>query len=182
VWTPKPVFVPSLNLSTKRKEIMKTRFVKTNQPRTQADSIKKTKRSKIASVFGAVLLGALTGCIGYVDGPRYGRVYAQPPSVQVQAGSVVQDEYVYYPGYEVYYSGHTRQYVYLDGNAWVSRPAPPRVSVDVLFASPSVRLDFHDAPSTHHATVVQTYPRNWTPPGWSHGHKGGNKKDKERGN
>jgi len=31
--------------------------------------MKRTNCSKIAFVFGAVLLGALTGCIGYVDGP-----------------------------------------------------------------------------------------------------------------
>ena len=79
------------------------------------------------------------------------RVYAPPPPVYVEAGVVVQDDYVYYPGYQVYYSSNRRQYIYLEGRSWVSRPAPPRVSVDVLFASPSVRLDFHDSPSIHHA-------------------------------
>ena len=134
-----------------------------------------TKRSKIGFVFGAAFLGALTGCVGYVDGPRHARGYARPTPVYVETGVVVQDDYVYYPGYQVYYSGNTRQYIYLEGSAWVSRPAPPRVSVDVLFASPSVRLDFHDAPAIHHATVVQTYPKNWAPPGASHINKGGNK-------
>jgi len=146
----------------------------------------RTKCSKIGFVFGAALLGALTGCVGYVDRPHHARVYAPAPAVYVQAGVVVQDNYVYYPGYQVYYSGNTRQYVYLDGRSWVTRSAPPRVSVDVLLASPSVALDFHDAPAIHHATVVQTYPKHWTPPGWSHGNKGGNKeghkKDKKGGN
>ena len=107
-----------------------------------------------------------------------------PPSIQVEAGVVVQEDYVYYPSHQVYYSGHSRQYVYQEGSAWVSRPAPPRVAVDVLLAAPSVRMDFHDAPAIHHAAVVQTYPRTWTPPGWNHGNKGGNKgeKNKERGN
>jgi hypothetical protein len=104
----------------------------------------------------------------------------------VEGVVVVQDDYVYYPSYQVYYSGSTRQYVYVEGNAWVSRPAPPRVSADVLLASPSVRLNFHDAPAIHHAAVVQTYPRNWAPPGSSHGNKGGNneahKKDGKEGN
>jgi hypothetical protein len=98
-------------------------------------------------------------------------VYAQPPPVQVEV--VAQDDYVYYPSYQVYYSGHTRQYVYLEGSAWVSRPAPPRVAVDVLFASPSVRLGFHDHPSGHHATVVRNYPRQWAPPGSNRGRKEG---------
>ena len=142
----------------------------------------RTKCSKIGFMFGTALLGVLTGCVGYVDGPHHARVYAPAPAVYVQSGVVVQDDYVYYPGYQVYYSGRSRQYVYLEGSAWVSRPAPPHVSIDVLFASPSVSLDFHDAPSVHHATVVQTYPRDWTPPGWSHGNKGGKKEGHDNGN
>jgi hypothetical protein len=137
-----------------------------------------TKCSKIGFALCVVLVGALTGCVGFVEGPRHGRVYAPaPPPVYVETRAVVQEEYVYYPGYEVYYSGRSRQYVYRDGSAWVSRPAPPRVAIDVLVASPSVTLDFHDAPSLHHATVVQTYPKHWTPPGWSHGNKEGHKKN-----
>ena len=135
----------------------------------------------IGFVSGAALLGVLTGCVGHVDRPPQARAYAPPPPVYVESRVVVQDNYVYYPGYQVYYSSNRRQYIYLEGRSWVSRPAPPRVSVDVLFASPSVRLDFHDSPSIHHATVVRQYPKNWTPPGSNHGNKGGNKKDKQEG-
>ena len=137
----------------------------------------RTKCAKIGFMFGAALLGALTGCVGYVDGPRHGYAYAQSPPVYVETGVVVQDDYVYYPGYQVYYSGHTRQYVYLEGSAWVTRPAPPRVSADVLFASPSVRMDFHDSPAMHHSTVVQQYPKHWRPEGGNSNH-GQDKKDK----
>lgn len=134
----------------------------------------RTKHSKIGFALGAALLGVLTGCVGYVEGPRHARTY-EPP----RPGAVwVRDSYVYYPSYQVYYSGGTRQYVYLEGSAWVSRPAPPRVAVDVLFASPSVSVDFHDHPSAHHATVVRTYPRTWAPPGWKHGNKEGPKPGK----
>ena len=140
------------------------------------------KADKTGFLLCSALLATLTGCVGYVDGPHHARVYGQPPSVYVQSSVVVQDDYVYYPGYQVYYSGRTRQYVYLDGSAWVSQPAPPRVSVDVLFASPSVSVDFHDAPAVHHAAIVQTYPRDWAPPGWSHGNKGGNKEGHDNGN
>jgi hypothetical protein len=109
----------------------------------------RTKCSKIGFVFGAALLGALTGCVGYVDGPRNARGYAPPPLDYVESGPVVlQDDYVYYPRYQVYYSSNRRQYMYQDGRSWVSRPAP-RVSVDALYASPSVRLDFHDHPSAN---------------------------------
>jgi hypothetical protein len=166
--------------------MMQTIFIRTERLPTNEHFMKRTKHSTIGLVFGSVILGAFTGCIGYVDGPRHERVHAQPQPVYVETGVVVHDDYVYYPGYQVYYSGNTQRYVYLEGRSWVSRSAPPRVSVDVLFASPSVRLDFHDAPAAHHATVARTYPKTWTPPGWSHGNKGGNKEahkdNKEKGN
>jgi hypothetical protein len=98
-------------------------------------------------------------------------VYAPPPPVYVESAVVLEDDYVYYPGYQVYYGSNRRQYVYREGRAWVSRPTPPRVSVEVLFGSPSVRLDFRDAPAAHHATVVRTYPKNWPPPGWNGGNR-----------
>ena len=136
--------------------------------------------SRIGFLLCAAFAGALTGCISYVDGPRpHARVYAQPPPVYVEPAVVVQEDYVYYPGYQVYYSGRTRQYVYLDGRSWVSRSAPPRVSAQVLFASPSVRLDFHDSPSIHHARVVQQYPKHWAPPGQSRGRKNGHDEGNE---
>jgi len=113
---------------------------------------------KAGLVLGAVLLATLTGCVGYVEGPRAG-IQAEPYVF------AVQDDYVYYPDYECYYSVSRHQYAYREGGAWVLRPAPRGVSVDVLLASPSVRMDFHDSPARHHAAVVQKYPRNWAPPG-----------------
>ena len=132
----------------------------------------KTKRSKIGFAFCTVLLGVVAGCVVHEDRPRQARVYAQPPPVYVQ------DDYVYYPGYQVYYSRNGHQYIYRDGRSWVSRPAPPRVSVDVLFASPSVKLGFHDHPSIHHATVVRQYPKHWAPPGSGPNHGRGNQDDR----
>lgn len=142
----------------------------------------RTIHSKIGFVIGAALLTALTGCVGYVEHPHHARVYAPPPSVYVETDVVLRDDYVYYPSYQVYYSSTRRSYIYLEGRTWVTRPSPPRVSVDVLFASPSVSLEFHDAPSFHHSQVVQQYPKHWTPPGWSHGNKGGNKEGHDEGN
>lgn len=160
---------------------MQTRFLATDQPPTEKNSMNGTKCSKIGFVFGAAFLAALTGCVGYVDGPRRGSVYVEPPSVYVENNAVIQDDYVYYPSYQVYYSNTRRQYIYLEGRSWVTRPAPPRVSVDVLFASPSVRLDFHDAPSIHHSRVVRQYPRHWAPPG-SRPNRGQGNRDDGRGN
>jgi hypothetical protein len=128
------------------------------------------KSEKTAFLLGGVLLATMTGCVGYVDGPR-ADVGMAPVVV------VAQDDYVYYPGYDVYYNSYRHQYAYQDGGAWVSRPAPRGVSVDVLHASPSVRMDFHDSPAQHHAAVVQKYPKNWAPPGANHGQKEDRKED-----
>ena len=143
--------------------------------------MKKPQPNQIGFLLGTVLLGVLTGCIGYVDGTGQGRVYVPAPTLQVETGIVVQDDYVYYPGYQVYYSNQRHQYIYLEGRAWVARPAPPRVSVDVLFSSPSVRLDFHDAPSIHHSAVVRQYPKHWAPPGENHGNKQGRNEGPSKG-
>jgi hypothetical protein len=117
-----------------------------------------SKSNQTGLMLGAVLLTTLTGCVGYVDSPR-AEVYVPAPVV------VVQDDYVYYPDYEVYYSGSRRQYFYMDGGAFVARPAPRGVSVNVLFASPSVRMNFHDSPANHHAEVVRQYPGHSSPRG-----------------
>ena len=128
------------------------------------------KADKAGFVLTAVLLATLTGCVGYVEGPRAG-IYAEPQVF------VAQDDYVYYPSYEVYYSVSRRQYAYPEGGVWVARPAPRGVSVDVLLASPSVRMDFHDPLAHHHAAVVQKYPRNWAPPVSNQGQKENRKDD-----
>src|SRR4030095_16535253 len=145
------------------------------------NSMNKTKLviSGIGFVLGIAFVGALTGCVSYVEEPRHARAYAPPPPVYVESAPVVlQDDYVYYPGYQVYYSGHTRQYVYLDGRSWVSRRAPPRVSVHVLFALPLLMLVFRDSPSIHHAPVVREYQKHWAPPGANSQH---GKEDKNHG-
>jgi hypothetical protein len=113
------------------------------------------------------VLAVLTGCVGYVEGPSAGG-YAEPETF------AVQDDYVYYPQYECYYSVSRHQYAYRDGNAWVARSAPREVSESVLMASPSVKMSFHDSPAQHHATVVKQYPKNWKP---SAGNQGQNQKD-----
>jgi len=111
---------------------------------------------------GAALLAVLVGCLVNSSGQRGGN--RGSPNVQVQATVAVQDDYDYFPGYETYYSRNRHEYVYRDGNNWVRQSAPRGVSASVLLAAPSVRLDFHDSPEQHHASVVRSYPKNWTPP------------------
>src|SRR5678815_48512 len=97
--------------------IMQTGFVNQDPVRRPENSM--LQRSVIGLVVFAALLGTLTGCVAHVDGPHHTRAHAPPPTVYV-----VQDDYVYYPGYEVYYSSNRRQYTYRDGGSWVSRPTP----------------------------------------------------------
>jgi hypothetical protein len=118
------------------------------------------KASPAGFALGSALMVTLTGCVGYIDGPR-ASVYVPPPAVEV----VVQDNYVYYPTYGIYFNSYRNQYAYMEGGAWVSRPEPVGVSVNVLLASPSVRMNFHDSPANHHAEMARQYPRNWAPSG-----------------
>jgi hypothetical protein len=128
------------------------------------------KTNTVGLVVCAALLGTLTGCVGYVNGPSGGAYVA--PAV------AVQDDYVYYPSYGVYYSTSRGQYAYQENGGWVNAPAPRGVSVDVLLASPSVKMNFHDAPANHHAAVVQQYPKNWKPSGSKPGGKENQKNDR----
>ena len=118
-------------------------------------------------VSGAALLAILTGCSKSQSDTAVAAAQPAAPTpaavAQAQPTVALQDDYVYYPAYEVYYSSNRHDYRYREGNAWVTRQAPPRVSVDVLLASPSVRVDFHDAPERHHESIVRSYPRNWAP-------------------
>lgn len=113
----------------------------------------------------AAALVALTGCVGYVESPRPAPVYVEPAVI------IEQDDYVYYPRYQMYYGNRSHRYFYQEGPAWVSRPAPRGVTVGVLYSSPSVRVGFHDSPAAHHSQVYRTYPKNWKQPGGNHGHK-----------
>ena len=82
----------------------------------------KTTISKTGFVSGAVLLAMLTGCVGYDDRHNHARVYGAPPPDYVETAVVMRDDYVYYPSYQVYYSSTRRQYIYLQGRSWVTRP------------------------------------------------------------
>jgi len=138
------------------------------------------KSDKAGLVSGIALLATLTGCVGYVQGPGpRAEVYAAP-SVVVEPAAivVVQDDYIYYPAYEVYYSSSRHECLYVEGGAWISRPSPPNISINVLFASPSIRVNFHDSPAHHHAAIVQQYPRNWSPSDSNQGKKKDKKDDK----
>jgi hypothetical protein len=130
------------------------------------------KTGKAGFVLGVLLLAALAEYAGNADGQLV-KVILAPPVVVVAppvvtAPVVVEDDYVYYPNYEIYYNSSRHQYAHLDGGAWVWSTAPDGVAVDVLLASPSARMDFHDSLEKHHAEMLQKYPRNWRP---SDGHQ-----------
>lgn len=108
-----------------------------------------------------IALATLTGCVGYVEGPPHRVLRVQPPVVVVEP-TEVYDDFVYYPQYEVYYGLRSHRCYFYDRGRWVVRSRPPGVSINVLFASPSVRLGFHDSPAYHHGDVVRQYPPSWS--------------------
>jgi hypothetical protein len=118
------------------------------------------KISKTGFVLGALILGGLTQ---YVDNAgAQSVVIAVNPPVAVAPAIVIPDDYVYYPNYGVYYNTRRHQYNYMRNGQWVVQGAPEGVSANVLLASPSVKMDFHDSPANHHAEMVKRYPKNWT--------------------
>ena len=159
---------------------MQTRFAIGSVPKKE-NPMKIAEYSKIGFIFGAAALSLLAGCVGYVDGPR-GEAYVPAPSVYVEEGVAVQDDYVYYPAYQVYYSGNRHQYIYRDGRSWVSRPAPPRVAVNVLLSSPSVNVGFHDSPANHHAEIARQYPKHWVAPEGNRGNRDDHRSNDQRRN
>lgn len=131
---------------------------------------------RVGLLSGAALIAALM----LLAGPN--RAAGQDrPLIQVQIGAAVQDDYVYYPQYETYYSSSRHQYGYREGNAWVWRPAPPHVGVNVLLGSPSVHMDFHDSPEKHHEATARSYPRNWKQPDRDHGDHDDHRDDRKDG-
>jgi hypothetical protein len=128
-------------------------------------------RPETKLLFSLALPVVFAGCLGYAERPRDDHMRARQP-VRLSPVIVEQEDYVYYPGYQVYYGSRSHQYYYQDGPVWVARPAP-RIAVNVLLSSPSVGMDFHDAPASHHAQVVQTYPQAWTKSHDNNGRKPG---------
>jgi predicted small lipoprotein YifL len=135
---------------------------------------------KAGIVLNAALFLTLTGCgqkgdatspaaqtqsPAVAETPAPATVQSQPPAVvEVQSPVVeTQDEYVYYPNYGIYYNSSRHQYASLEGGAWISEPAPRGVAEGELRASPSVKMNFHDAPASHHAEIARQYPKNWKP-------------------
>jgi hypothetical protein len=126
------------------------------------------KNGKAGFALNTGLLIALTGYLSFANGqgirvsvPLPVVVVSPPVVVAVSPVVVAQDNYVYYPGYGVYYNTSRHQYAYMDGGVWLLRPAPMGVSTDVLLASPSVKMDFHDSPANHHADMARKYPKNY---------------------
>jgi hypothetical protein len=107
-------------------------------------------------MLGVVFIVTLTSCVTRVDGPQVGSVYVSPVFAD-------QDDYVYYPGYQMYYGSRSHKWYNREGSSWVARPAPHGVSMNVIHSAPSVTMDFHDSPAAHHAQVTKKYPKNWKP-------------------
>lgn len=115
--------------------------------------------ASISIVVGSACLLLCGACGSGTPSGRGG--YRSSRAVEVHPGMAFEDDYDYYPSYEVYYSRNLHEYVYFDRNRWVRSSEPSIVSLNVLLASPAVRMDFRDSPERHHAAVVRSYPRDW---------------------
>ena len=126
------------------------------------NATKHIKSERASLILSAALLAALATSGGTAQGQG---VSIQVSTPVVAPVVVVADDYVYYPKYGVYYNRSRHQYAYLRHNDWVTAAAPEGVTAEVLLASPSVHMDFHDSPAHHHDDIMKKYPRNWAAPG-----------------
>jgi hypothetical protein len=108
------------------------------------------------------MLVLLTGC---ADSPPWAASSRRPTATQIRVALERGENYLYFPGYAVYQDRAEGEFIYREDGVWVTRRAPPAwVPLEVLLASPSVPMDFHDTPDRHNDEVVQAYPRNWGRP------------------
>lgn len=115
--------------------------------------------SLAAGATGLLLISILAGCSSE---PRSGYYTERQVGYDNRRNTVVyEDDYDYYPGYEVYYARTRREYVYRDGDRWVRSTTYPRANSQILLSSPSVRVEFRDSPERHHDSVTRRYPRDW---------------------
>jgi hypothetical protein len=113
------------------------------------------------AVGAAALLLVFAGC---ASEPSSRSAYYRTSAIGYDnRGSVVtyEDDYDYYPGYEVYYARNRHEYVYRDGNRWVRSASYPRANSQVLLSAPSVRVEFRDSPERHHDEIIRRYPHDW---------------------
>jgi hypothetical protein len=115
-------------------------------------------RNPVAFALGLAALALLSGCAT----SSWTGTFRQPTMSQVHVALSQQDSYIYFPGYQVYFNPARRQYTYWNGRAWLTSPdLPHELSLELLQESPSVAMNFDDAPARHHGEVAQSYPRNW---------------------
>jgi len=111
-------------------------------------------------VLGAALVVTMTGCADHHIAGWQARIQTMPYDLEPYA-FLAQDDYIYYPQYETYYSRRQHKFAYWNQGGWLLRPTFTGVPLAVVLASPSVKMPFHDSPDDHHALVLKQYPRNW---------------------
>ena len=111
---------------------------------------------------GILLLMFLVGC---ADSPPWGAWSKAPTRQQITAALRRVDTYIYFSNYQIYRHPGRGEYVFWDGQAWITSKEPPlEVTAELLLGSPTVQLEFDDHPAKHHREVVQRYPRDWLSP------------------
>lgn len=100
----------------------------------------------------ALILMTLAGCEG---SPPWTGSSRLPDIGLIQTALGQPEAYDYFTDYQIYYNRATREYLYRDGAKWVSRKEPPApLTAAALWASPSVPMDFHNAPERQPSTAL----------------------------
>jgi hypothetical protein len=128
---------------------------------------KKIRLADLAGFVAGISLGILflMLLVGCADSPPWGAWSKSPSPQQVATALRRVDTYIYFSNYQIYRHSGRGDYIFWDGQTWVTSNEPPlEVTAELLQASPAVQLDFSDHPSKHHREIVARYPRDWQSP------------------
>ncbi|WP_394759497.1 hypothetical protein, partial [Flavobacterium sp.] len=81
-----------------------------------------------------------------------------PPPWAPAHGYRAKTRHIYFPDHNVYYDLNKREYFYIEGGVWITKPRLPRIFVDInLGKSVQIELDFEgDKPyRENHVHVVK---------------------------
>lgn len=109
---------------------------------------------------GVIALTGLSGCV--TNGNPLTGLSGLPEIFDNQVyrdRAVVENEYLYYPEYDLYYDRDQREFLSVENDRWVTRNRPRNVSPDRVFTSRAVNLDGY-TPQQHRDAYQQNRYRN----------------------
>lgn len=116
----------------------------------------------LACGLGAIALLAVSGCVTNEDAAGGVAVFGNPG---YQTRTVVQNDYFYFPDYDIYYNRASGEFLSVENGRWTSRNRPLNVPVNRLLASRAVSVNTYISPQHHREVYLRRNVRQgrWQP-------------------